>query len=137
MNRQKVIAALNAALAKSRELKTAMNVAFVDAGGNLVVFFREPGAWLGSIDIAQSKAYTAVAFSGVGGDPLPTDELGKLSQPGEPLFGIQNTNSGRIVIFGGGIPVYTDGVLAGAVGVSGSTVDNDIAVAKAAAGVFK
>src|SRR5947208_750997 len=85
------------------------NVAVVDGGGNLVAFARMDGAWLGSIDIAINKAYTARAFN------ISTKELAAQSQPGKPLFGIAETNQGRIVIFAGGIPLQADGQVVGAV----------------------
>lgn len=120
------------AIKEAQKLDTLMNIAIVDHTGNLMYFTRMPGAWLGSVLISQNKAYTAHAFSGdsAAQGPISTEDLGKLAQPGEPLFGIQDTND-RVVIFGGGIPLYKDGTLVGAIGVSGSTVDNDIRVAKA------
>jgi uncharacterized protein GlcG (DUF336 family) len=88
------------------------------------------GGWLGSIDIAQDKAFTARAFD------ISTDELAKLSQPGEPLFGINASNEGRVVIFAGGIPIKFDGQIIGAVGVSGGKPDQDHDVAKAGVAAF-
>lgn len=139
MNLSTAIKVLNAATKKATALKCKMNVAVVDEGGRLVVFARQDGAWIGSIEIAQSKAFTAVAFSSPGKDnALPTDKLGEMAQPGEPLFGIQNTNrNDGIVIFGGGIPLYEGDKLIGAIGVSGSTVENDIAVAEAGVAALK
>ena len=81
-----------------------MNIAVVDVGGNLVAFERMDNAWLGSINISQSKAFTAVAFN------MTTEDLGKESQAGKSLFGIHTTNNGKIVIFGGGIPLSRNGV---------------------------
>ncbi len=105
-----------------------MNIAVVDAGLNLKAFLRMDGAWLGSIDIAIKKARTARSFD------MPTGELGKLSQPGEPLFNIEHSNGG-LITFPGGIPLVNDaGTVVGAIGVSGSTVENDHSVAEAGAG---
>jgi uncharacterized protein GlcG (DUF336 family) len=116
-------AIVSLAVTKSRELGVKMNVAVVDAGGNLVVFARMDGAWLGSVDIAIRKAKTAVMFD------APTAALGALSQPGGSLYGIEHTNGG-LVTFGGGLEIRDeDGTLLGAIGVSGSTVENDVAVA--------
>ncbi|HET7094055.1 MAG TPA: heme-binding protein [Thermomicrobiales bacterium] len=116
---------LAAALAAAEEQGTLMDVAVVDAGGNLKAFARMDGAWLGSIDIATTKARTARSFD------LPTEELGKLSQPGGPLYGIEVSNGG-LITFPGGLPLHaTDGTVIGAIGVSGSTVENDRAVAAA------
>lgn len=119
---QKVV---EAALNEARSLGLLMNVAVVDEGGNLMAFARMEGAWLGSIAIAQAKAYSARAFD------MTTQELGALSQPGQPLFGIEATNSGQIVIFGGGIPLRSNGTVIGAIGVSGGTPDQDHQVAQA------
>ena len=119
--------ALNAALAAAEEQGTLMDIAVVDIGGNLKAFARMDGAWLGSIDIAITKARTARYFD------LPTEELGTLSQPGGPLYGIEVSNDG-LITFPGGLPLKAaDGTVIGAIGVSGSTVENDRAVAAAGA----
>jgi uncharacterized protein GlcG (DUF336 family) len=102
------------------------NVAVVDAGGHLVAFLRQDGALIGSIDLAINKAKTARLFD------KTTAHLSDLSQPGEPLFGIQQSNSGKIVIFGGGLPVVMGGQIVGAVGASAGSVEQDIVVAEAA-----
>ena len=119
-----------AAREKALEIGVLMNIAVVDEGNNLLAFARMPGAWLGSIDIAQSKAFTARAFD------MPTADLGKASQPGEPLFGIHASNHGKIIIFAGGIPLKEDGKVVGAIGVSGGTVDQDQEVAEAGVAAF-
>ena len=118
---------ISAARDKAQEIGQPTNVAVVDAGRNLKAFARMEEAWLGSIDIAVDKAFTAMSFK------MSTQELGGMSQTGEPLFGINTTNEGRIVIFGGGIPLERDGEFVGAVGVSGGTVDQDQEVAEAGA----
>ena len=115
------------ALEKAHETATLMNIAVVDAGGNLKAFQRMDGAWLGSIDIALKKARTARYFD------MPTGDLGELSQPGGALFNIEVSNGG-LITFPGGIPLRNgSGEVIGAIGVSGSTVDNDHAVAEAGA----
>jgi uncharacterized protein GlcG (DUF336 family) len=120
-------AAVAAALAKAREIGVKMNIAVVDAGANLKAFARMDGAWLGSIDIAIRKARTARFFD------MPTGEIGKLSQPGGPLFGIEHSNGG-LISFPGGVPIRNrGGTVVGAIGVSGSAVENDQAVAEAGA----
>jgi uncharacterized protein GlcG (DUF336 family) len=125
------IQAVNAGLKKSTELETKMNIAVVDRGGNLVAFAREDGAWVGSVDISIKKARTATYFD------MPTEEIGKLSQPGGSLYNIEHSNSG-LITFPGGLPLTTpDGVILGGVGVSGSSVENDRLVAEAAAEGFK
>ena len=116
-----------AAKKKAAEINTKMDIAVVDAGGNLKAFARMDGAWLGSIDIAQRKARTARWFD------MDTGEIGKLSQPGGPLFGIEHSN-GELITFPGGVPLKNPaGEVLGAIGVSGSTVENDHTVAMAGA----
>jgi len=117
--------AIAAARAKATRLGTQMCIAIVDSGGVLKAFHRMDDAWVGSIDIAMKKAKTAVFFG------MPTGEIGKLSQPGGPLYGIEHSNDG-LITFPGGLPVVDgDGVMIGAIGVSGSSVENDHAVALA------
>ena len=117
---------LAAAEAKAASLGIAYNIAVVDAGGHLVAFVRQDGALIGSIDLAIHKAVTARIFD------KATSDLATLAQSGKPLFGIQQSNAGKVVIFGGGIPVMFDGSVVGAVGASAGTVEQDIAVAEAA-----
>jgi len=117
--------AIEAARKKAISLKTQMCIAVVDSGANLKTFLRIDDAWVGSIDIAIKKAKTACFFG------MATGQLGKLSQPGKPLFAIEHSNDG-LITFPGGLPIVDeDGVLIGAIGVSGSAVENDHAVAEA------
>ncbi|RYC69573.1 MULTISPECIES: GlcG/HbpS family heme-binding protein [Spirosoma] len=117
--------AIEAAKQKSIEIGTLMNIAIVDSGANLAAFARQEGAWLGSIDISIRKAKTARYFD------MPTGEIGKLSQPGGPLYNIEHSNGG-LISFPGGIPIKNaEGTIIGAIGVSGSTVENDHTVAQA------
>lgn len=111
---------------KALELKVPYNIAVVDAGGGLVAHARMDGAWLGSVDIAIDKAWTARAFD------MPTDALARLAQSGQQGFGINTTNDCRVVIFGGGIPVKANGSVIGGVGASGGSVEQDTLVARAA-----
>jgi uncharacterized protein GlcG (DUF336 family) len=115
---------------EAEAIGVAMNIAVVDQGNNLVAFQRMDGAWLGSIDIAQGKAYTARAFD------MSTRDLAPLCEPGEPLFGIHVSNHGRLIIFAGGIPLERGGEVLGAIGVSGGSVEQDQAVAEAGAEAF-
>ena len=116
---------LGAAVKKAEEIGTKMNIAIVDAGANLKAFVRMDGAWLGSADISIKKAKTARFFD------MPTGEIGKLSQPGGPLFNIEHSNDG-LISFPGGLPIEdTKSNIIGAIGVSGSSVENDHAVANA------
>jgi uncharacterized protein GlcG (DUF336 family) len=121
---------LDAGLQKADEIDVPMNIAVVDAGNNLTAFARQDGAWLGSIDIAHSKAYTARAFD------VATEDLYEMSQPGGSLYGITASNYGQVIVFAGGIPVRAGDEVVGAVGVSGGTVEQDQQVAEAAAAAF-
>ena len=116
---------IDAAIAKALDIGVPMNIAVVDQGSNLVAFARMDGAWLGSIDIAQNKAYTARAFD------MPTKELAPLAQPGGSLYGIEASNHGRLIVFAGGIPLGAGDRVVGAIGVSGGAVEQDQAVAEA------
>ncbi|MCH7812730.1 MAG: heme-binding protein [Planctomycetes bacterium] len=119
--------AVGAALEKSQEIGVRMNIAVVDAGANLKAFARMDGAWLGSIDIAVKKARTARFFD------MNSGEIGKLSQPGGPLYNIEHSNGG-LITFPGGVPITdASGAIVGAIGVSGSTVEHDHAVAESGA----
>ncbi len=119
-----------AAERRARDIGVPMNIAVVDEGANLVAFARMDGAWLGSIDIALGKAFTARAFD------LGTEELAPMSQPGQPLYGITATNHGRVVILHGGLPLQAGGAVVGAIGVSGGAVAQDQQVAEAGAAAF-
>ncbi len=121
------MAVVAAARERAEKLGVAMNIAVVDEGGNLVAFARMDGAWLGSIDISIKKAKTARYFD------MNTGEIGKLSQPGGALYNIEHSNNG-LITFPGGVPIKNaQGTVIGAIGVSGSTVENDHTVADAGA----
>ena len=121
----------DAALRRAEDLELQMNVAVVDAGANLKAFNRMDGAWLGSIDISIKKARTARYFD------METSELSPMVQPGKPLYHMEFSNDG-LITFPGGIPLkLDDGTIIGAIGVSGSTVDNDQLVAEAGVAAFE
>ena len=102
-----------------------MCIAVLDSGASLKAFVRMNNAWVGSIDIAIKKAKTACLFA------MPTGQIGQLSQPAGPLYGIEHSNEG-LITFPGGLPIVnSDGILIGAIGVSGSSVENDHIVALA------
>ncbi|CEH31763.1 Uncharacterized protein BN1090_A2_04254 [Aneurinibacillus migulanus] len=103
----------------------------MDEGGNLVAFHRMDDALLVSIDIAQNKAWTSVALK------MPTANLAEASAPGAELYGINTTNNGRVILFGGGIPLCSENRIIGAVGVSGGSVEQDVRVAEAAVKSFE
>lgn len=116
---------IHAAKEKSVNLGTKMNIAIVDAGANLVAFARMDGAWLGSLDISIKKAKTSRFFD------MNTGVIGELSQPGGALYNIEHSNSG-LITFPGGMPIKNaTGEVIGAIGISGSSVENDHAVAEA------
>ena len=94
-------------------------VAVSDASGRPVAIHCMDGAYIGSYDVALNKTYTSVAFQ------MSTAKLAELAAPGGSLYGIQHTNEGKIVIFGGGEPLYLEDVLIGAIGVSGGTAEQD------------
>ncbi|CCO23395.1 GlcG/HbpS family heme-binding protein [Maridesulfovibrio hydrothermalis] len=120
-----------AAERKADEIGVPMVIAVVDQGGNLVAQLRQDDALLVSIDLALNKAYTAVAVK------IPTETLGSVSQPGKPLYGIHTADNGRIVIFGGGLPIKKNGTVIGGIGVSGGSVEQDIACAEAGLAAYK
>ena len=122
---------VKAAYDKALEMDVKMNIAVVDSGANLKAFVRMDGAWLGSIDISIKKAKTARFFD------MPTGEIGKLSQPGGSLYNIEHSNGG-LISFPGGVPLKNSGgEVIGAIGVSGSTVEDDHAVAEAGAAALE
>jgi uncharacterized protein GlcG (DUF336 family) len=121
---------VEAARAKADEIGVPMDIAVVDAGNNLTAFARMDGAWLGSIDIAQNKAYTARAFD------MPTKDLAPLAQPNQPLYGIEASNDGNLIVFAGGIPLTNGDAVLGAIGVSGGSVEQDHEVAEAGVAAF-
>jgi len=121
---------IDAAEKKAVEIGQPMNIAVVDGGGNLVAFARMEGAWLGSIDIAQKKAWTSRAFD------IETKTLSKLTQPGEDFYGIHVSNGGKVMIFAGGVPLMRGKEVVGAIGVSGGSGKQDQAVAEAGAKVI-
>lgn len=122
-------AIIAAAEKRSEEIGQPMNIAVVDAGGNLVSHARMDGAWIGGIDISINKAFTSRAFD------IQTKDLGDDSQPGKQFYGIHASNQGKIMIFAGGIPLTRDGNVIGAVGVSGGTGEQDQTVAEAGASI--
>src|ERR1700733_3064927 len=116
-----------AAEKKAAEIGQPMNIAVADGGGNLVSHVRMDGAWIGSIDISQKKAYTSRAFD------IATKDLATHSQSGNQFFGIHASNDGKVMIFAGGIPLKKEGKVVGAIGVSGGSGEQDHAVAEAGA----
>ncbi len=116
--------------AASADLGVMMAIAITDGEGGLRFFIRMNGALPASTELAMSKAYTAAALR------MPTREVGRLALPGKDLYGIQHTHSGKIILFGGGIPLNVGSQVVGGIGVSGGTVEEDERVAQAAMKAF-
>ncbi len=116
--------------AKAQEIGQPMDIAVVDAGGNLKSHVRMDGAFVGSIPISINKAWTSIAFK------MQTKVLADLTHSGQPLFGLSDAAGGRVVVFAGGIPLERDGEIVGAVGVSTGSVEQDQQVAEAGAAAF-
>ncbi|MFD1449018.1 GlcG/HbpS family heme-binding protein [Oceanobacillus profundus] len=116
---------------EAANIGVSMVISVVDEGGNLIAVHRMDDAWLASVDIAQNKAWTSVALK------MPTSNLAEATVPNAELYGLNTTNNGRIVLFGGGIPLVENEQVIGAVGVSGSSVEHDVQVAEAAVNVFE
>lgn len=125
INATQAQAVISAAAEKASSI-VPQNIAVVDPSGTLVAFLRMDSAYPGSIDISQKKARTVALFNGA----MTTAQWYNGSQPGGPVYGIEQTNGG-LVVFGGGLPIIVDGVFIGAVGVSGGSVDQDVEVATA------
>ena len=120
-------AVIRAARQKAEQQGTLMNIAVVDNGANLKALVRMDGAMLGAMDVAIRKARTARWFN------MPSGDLGKYSQPGMPLYGIEFSNGGLITFAGGVLIKNKAGDIVGAVGVSGGSVDQDQEAATAGA----
>ena len=119
MNLKLALALIERVEAKAEEMGVKAVVAVSDASGRPVAVHCMDGAYIGSFDVALNKTYTSVAFR------MSTAKLAELAAPGGSLYGIQFTNEGKIVIFGGGEPLYLDDVMVGAIGVSGGTAEQD------------
>src|SRR5580658_9985910 len=118
---------IDAAEKKAAEIGQPMNIAVVDAGGNLVAHVRMDKAWIGSVDISINKDWTSRAFD------ISTKDLAGHSQSGDQFIGIHASNHGRVMIFAGGIPLKRGDQVVGAIGVSGGSGSQDHAVAEAGA----
>jgi uncharacterized protein GlcG (DUF336 family) len=118
-------AVIAAAEKSAEQIGQPMNIAVVDAGGQLIAHVRMDGAWMGSVDISIKKAWTSRAFD------IQTKDLGDNSQPGQQFYGIDASNGGKVMIFAGGIPLSIDGVIVGGLGVSGGSGEQDQTVAEA------
>lgn len=116
---------------KAKSMGVNAVIAVSNAGANPVAIHCMDNSYIASYDIALQKAYTVVALK------MSTAKLKGLSQPGEPLYGIQHTNQGRIVIFGGGEPLVVGDDIIGGLGVSGGSEEQDTALAEYGKEVLK
>jgi uncharacterized protein GlcG (DUF336 family) len=119
MNLKLALALMEKVEAEAKRIGVKAVVAVSDASGRPVAIHCTDGAFIGSFDVALNKTYTAVAFQ------MSTAKLAELAAPGGSLYGIQHTNEGKVVIFGGGEPLYVNDVMIGAIGVSGGTAEQD------------
>lgn len=118
---------LDAALAKAEEIGSPSSVAVVDAGRELLAFARQDDALLASSEISQNKAFTARSLN------MATKDVGPLTQPGQPLYGLETAHRRPLVSFGGGRPLAAGNEIVGAIGVAGGSPDQDDEVAAAGA----
>ncbi|ADQ14175.1 GlcG/HbpS family heme-binding protein [Halanaerobium hydrogeniformans] len=126
LNLKTALKMIEAAEAKAEEIEVPMVITVLDGGGNLIAQHRMDDAIFASVDISLNKAYTSVSTK------MPSHVIGEASQVDQPLFGINTTNNGRLVIFGGGFPVNDNkGNVIGAIGVSGGEVEDDMSCAEA------
>jgi len=117
---------------KASEIGVKAVVAVSDRGANPVLVQCMDDSYIASYDIALNKAYTSVALK------MPTWKLAELAKPGSSLYGIQHTNQGKIVIFGGGEPLCNrKGEIIGAIGVSGGSESEDTALAAYGKEIFE
>ena len=131
MNLKLALALMEKVEAEAKRIGVKAVVAVSDASGRPVAIHCTDGAFIGSYDVALNKTYTAVAFQ------MSTAKLAELAAPGGSLYGIQFTNQGQVVIFGGGEPLYIDDVMIGAIGVSGGSAEQDIYLGTYGKNIFK
>jgi uncharacterized protein GlcG (DUF336 family) len=117
--------ALEGAENRAREIGVDMDIAVVDDGGHLLAFIRMDKARVTSIDVAINKAFTAACAR------RATHEYAAVAGAGGPAFGIHASNQGRFMIVGGGLPIFVNGIIAGGVGCSSGSPEQDRDVAQA------
>jgi len=115
---------------KASEMGVKAVVAISNSGARPMLIECMDDSYIASYDVALNKAYTVVALK------MPTTDLKALSQPGQPLYGIQFTNQGQIVIFGGGVPLKINGKIVGGLGVSGGSEEQDTFLAEYGGRIF-
>ena len=116
--------------AKAKEWDMKVVAAVSDESGKIVAVHCMDGAYHGSYDVAVNKCFTATAFQ------MPTSKLADLCKPGSELYGLQFSNNGKVMILGGGVPLYSQGNMIGALGVSGSTAAKDTALSEYGQEIF-
>ena len=131
MNLKLALALMEKVEAEAKRIGVKAVVAVSDASGRPVAIHCTDGAFIGSYDVALNKTYTAVAFQ------MSTAKLAELAAPGGSLYGIQHTNEGKVVIFGGGEPLEVNGVIIGGLGVSGGSEEQDTFLAEYGKNKFK
>jgi uncharacterized protein GlcG (DUF336 family) len=117
--------AVDAALAKAREIGSPSSVAVMDNGRELLALARMEDALLASPEIAQGKAYTSASMK------MPTGDIAPLTEPGGPFYGLEHTHHRPMVVFAGGLPLEAGGEIVGSIGVAGGSPDQDVEVASA------
>jgi uncharacterized protein GlcG (DUF336 family) len=117
--------ALNFTVEKARGMEVSIAVSIVDSGRNMVAFLRMSGTPLGAIEVSQGKAYTSCSVQ------MKTSDLAPQVLPGAPFYGFEALHRHPLVVFGGGVPVRRDGVMVGAVGVSGGSMNEVVSLAEA------
>lgn len=123
----KISKALQAGVAKAKEIGSPSSITILDDGRNLIGFQRTDDALLASIEISQAKAYTAMSMK------MNTGDLTAYVQPGAPYYGLEVSHRHPMVIFAGGVPIKNGDKVIGSVGVAGGTLDQDVEVANAVA----
>ncbi len=124
INAETALIALQAAIAKSRQMGHAMSISIVDESGIVKAAVRMDGASELTQRIAEDKAYTSATLG------RPTHALWDFVKGDPPLLhGL--TGYPRVVVFGGGYPIIEAGKVVGAIGVSGAHYSDDMEVARA------
>ncbi len=116
---------------RAKSLGLSVVCAVCNSAANPIAIHCMDDAYIASFDVARNKAYTSAALR------MSTSLLKELSQPGKELYGIQHTNEGRIIIFGGGEPLYHNNKMLGSIGVSGASEPEDDALAKYGKDILK
>lgn len=126
INQTQALQVISAAATKAANISVAEQISVVNPSGALVAFLKMDNAFPASFDIATKKAKTVADFNGA----YTTADLFNLTQPGDALFGLEETNGG-LVVFGGGLPIFVGGFFVGAIGCSGASNDQDVTIATA------